>query len=205
MPRARLRIVAGRFGGRHLAGASGIRPTGERVRAAVFDRLGVEVQGARVLELFAGSGALGLEALSRGARSAVLVERDRRAAEAIQANLADLGATAEEARCLRCDVVRAVGVLARRGEVFDLVLADPPYRESAGLRPDSPLGRAVTGLAEAGCLAEGALVVVEHRREPGLTVDWPDFEVEAVRTYGDSQVTYLRYRAGPGAAAEKEP
>lgn len=204
MARAGLRIVAGRFGGRRLTGPPGIRPTGERVREAVFNRLGAEVEGARVLELFAGSGALGLEALSRGARSVVLVERDRRAAAAIEANIAALG-VAEEARCLRCDAVRAVGVLARRGEVFDLVLADPPYEESAGLRREGPLGRAVTGLAAAGCLAEGALVVVEHRREPEPAFDWPGFEVEASRTYGDTRVTYLRYRPGPAAPAEKEP
>jgi len=190
--RTQLRIVAGRFGGRRLSSAPGTRPTAERVREAVFSRLGPEVEGARVLDLYAGSGALGLEALSRGARSAVLVERSARAVVAIEANVATLDVGAE-ARWLTCGVGRAVRVLGDEGEVFDLVLADPPYAESEGLGGRTAVVQAVTELAEAGCLSDEALVVVEHRRGESRGVSWPGFEVEAERDYGDTRVTYLRY------------
>jgi len=199
----RLRIVAGRFGGRRLSSAPSTRPTGERVREAVFSRLGSEVAGARVLDLYAGSGALGLEALSRGAESVVLVENHGRAVAAVEANIKALG-VAEEVWCLRCDVGRAAQVLADRGEVFDLVLADPPYAESVVLDEHSGLARAVIGLAEAGCLSAEALVVVEHRRQGAGEVRWPGFEAEAERDYGDTRVSYLRHVGLEGPAPSKE-
>ncbi len=198
-----MRIVAGRFGGRRLSSAPGTRPTGERVREAIFSRLGPEVEGARVLDLYAGSGALGFEALSRGAESVVLVENNGRAVAAIEANIKTLSVS-EEVRCLKCHVGRAAQVLADRGEVFDLVLADPPYAEPVGLDEHSALARAVIGLAEAGRLSAEALVVVEHRRQGAGKTSWPGFEAEAERDYGDTRVTYLRYRGGGEGARGEE-
>ncbi len=203
MREIRLRIVAGRFGGRRLSSAPGTRPTSERVREAIFSRLGSEVEGARVLDLYAGSGALGFEALSRGAEPVVLVENNGRAVAAIEANTKALG-VAEEVRCLKCRVGRAAQVLADRGEVFDLVLVDPPYAESVGLDEHSPVARAVIGLAEAGRLSAEALVVVEHRRQGAGEISWPGFDVEAERDYGDTRVTYLRYRGGGEGARGEE-
>ncbi|MCK4299559.1 MAG: 16S rRNA (guanine(966)-N(2))-methyltransferase RsmD [Planctomycetes bacterium] len=198
-----MRIVAGRFGGRRLSSAPGTRPTGERVREAIFSRLGPEVEGARVLDLYAGSGALGFEALSRGAESVVLVENNGRAVAAIEANIKTLSVS-EEVRCLKCHVGRAAQGLADGGEVFDLVLVDPPYAESAGLDEHSPLARAVIGLAEAGRLSAEALVVVEHRRQGAGKTSWPGFEAEAERDYGDTRVTFLRYRGGGEGARGEE-
>ncbi len=125
---ARLRVVAGRFGGRRLERPRGAptRPTADRVREALFSMLG-DVDGDRVLDLFAGSGALGIEALSRGAASAVFVERDARAAAAIKRNLESLGV---EARVARQDVL---GFLGREQGPFDLVFCDPPYDSASRL------------------------------------------------------------------------
>ncbi|MGQ9779151.1 MAG: 16S rRNA (guanine(966)-N(2))-methyltransferase RsmD [Bacillota bacterium] len=125
-----MRIVAGRFRGRRLQGPRhpGLRPTAEKVRKAVFDILGPRVAGAVVLDLFAGAGGLGLEALSRGAKQVIFVERDRRALDLLRRNLRELGlAEGEEVRVVAGDVRMVLSRLAGAGERFDLVLADPPY------------------------------------------------------------------------------
>ena len=117
-----MRVVAGEFKGRRLQAPRGrrTRPTADRVREALFSMLG-DVSGARVLDLYAGSGALGIEALSRGAESAVFVERDQQALAAMRRNLEAVGA---EADVRRQDVSR---FLARTEGTFDLVFCDPPY------------------------------------------------------------------------------
>lgn len=115
----------------------GARPTSSRAREALFDILQDSVAGARVLELFAGSGAVGIEALSRGAREAVFVESD---AASLEKNLARLGAAPSEARVLRGDARTIAAALAREGERFDLVFADPPYAVKGALsRPIAQL------------------------------------------------------------------
>src|SRR5690606_32710194 len=133
------RIVAGRAGGRRLrVPARGTRPTSERIRAALFNALEAagEVAGARVLDLYAGSGALGLEALSRGAADAVFVESDRRAVEVLRANVRALGLGGS----VRHGTVRQV-LEAAAAEPFDLVVADPPYGT-----PDVELRAVLTAL-----------------------------------------------------------
>ena len=178
------RIIAGTAGGRTLRtpAGSGTRPTSDRVREALFSALDARdaVRGARVLDLYAGSGALGLEALSRGARSALLVESDRRAAATIGANIAALGFP--EARVLATTVTAA---LARDpGEdAADLVLVDPPYDVGEDALGDV-LARLVAGWA-----APGAVVVVERSsRSPEPA--WPDGleRLGKPRTYGETTV-----------------
>ena len=112
-----MRIVAGRFGGRRLKGPehAGLRPTADRVREALFNILAARVAGAGVLDLFAGTGGLGFEALSRGAASAVFVERDRRAVSLLRANLAALGLTPGEAEVIPGDVMAALRSAGRQG------------------------------------------------------------------------------------------
>jgi 16S rRNA (guanine966-N2)-methyltransferase len=175
------RIVAGRVGGRRITvPPSGTRPTSERVREAIFSSVAARtaLAGARVLDLYAGSGALGIEALSRGAAHALFVERDRRAAAVLRRNLADLGLTGAEVR--RSSVESVVGQPAEDG--YDLVLADPPY----GLDVDGVL----SALRHNGWLAKEALLVVERgvrSGEPG----WPTgIEQIATRRYGDTLVCY---------------
>jgi len=123
-----MRVVAGELRGRRIVAAAGreTRPTSERARAGLFDWLGARVEGARVLDLFAGTGALGIEALSRGARDAVFVERSRGALRALRSNLAELG-LAERCEVVERDLARGLGGRVAERGAFDLVFADPPY------------------------------------------------------------------------------
>ncbi|HTO71689.1 MAG TPA: 16S rRNA (guanine(966)-N(2))-methyltransferase RsmD [Myxococcota bacterium] len=123
-----MRVVAGELRGRRLSSVPGreTRPTTDRARAGVFDWLGSRVEAARVLDLFAGTGALGIEALSRGAREAVFVERARPALRVLRENVASLG-LGDRARVVERDLARGLGPVAADGAVFELVFADPPY------------------------------------------------------------------------------
>ena len=168
-----MRVVAGEFKGRRLAAPRGARtrPTADRVREALFSMLG-DVSGARVLDLYAGSGALGIEALSRGAESAVFVERDRAALAALERNLEATGARGE---VRRQDVAR---FLARPEGTFDLVFCDPPYDGAP----------AVAGaLAEAlpGITGEDARIVTESDKRNPLLLPLP---LAVERTYGDTRI-----------------
>jgi 16S rRNA (guanine966-N2)-methyltransferase len=180
------RIVAGKAGGRRLkVPPKGTRPTSERVREALFNALEVagELDDARVLDLYAGSGALGLEALSRGAADAVFVEADRRAIEVLQRNIAELrlGGT------VRSGQVEAV-VAGSSSQPFDVVLADPPYAVNA-----AQLGAVLTGLAAGGWVADGALIVIERATRDGEP-DWPPgFEPMRVKRYGDTALHWAEY------------
>jgi 16S rRNA (guanine966-N2)-methyltransferase len=147
------------------------RPTADRVREALFSMLG-DVSGARVLDLYAGSGALGLEALSRGADSAVLVERDPRAAAAIRANIDAVGAEAELRR------QDALGFLTGSEGMFDLVFCDPPY--DSGPRIAGPLAERLPAV-----LAEGARIVTESDKRRPLELPFP---LLTERTYGDTRI-----------------
>jgi 16S rRNA (guanine966-N2)-methyltransferase len=173
------RIVAGSAGGRRLrVPPEGTRPTSERVREALFNALDAadELTGARVLDLYAGSGALGLEALSRGAADALFVESDRRAADVLRANLRDvgLGGTVRSGQ-----VVQVLG-----GEPdlpYDLALADPPY----GL-PASELHAVLTRLAHGGWLSASGLVIVERATRDG-DIAWPAaYRPMRLKRYGDT-------------------
>ena len=152
-----MRVVAGEFGGRRLKAPPGLdtRPTADRVREAVFSILG-SVDGLRVADLYAGSGALGIEALSRGASTAVFVESDRAAADVIEQNLATLGATGGEV--VRRDVLAWLGSAGERA--FDLVFCDPPYDAAAEIA--QPLTELLPRVA-----APQALIVTESsKRNP---------------------------------------
>jgi len=184
------RIVAGVAGGRRLrVPPAGTRPTSDRVREALFSSLDARMDfaGARVLDLYAGSGALALEALSRGAAYALLVESDRKAAQVVRANIAELARTGAELR------VGAVGaVLAQGGAgAFDLVFADPPY----DLDTDT-ITAEVAELGARGWLSDGALVVVERSvRSPEIV--WPAGFVPAKpRRYGETRLESAEYELG---------
>ena len=184
---ARLRVVAGSVGGRRLvAPRSAARPTTDRVKEAVFASLGPDrLEGAAVLDLYAGSGALGIEALSRGAARAVFVDHDRAAVDAISANLAATGFTAI-ARVLR-SAVAAFLVPPVPDAPFDLVLLDPPYDA-----PSTGVTAVLRALAAPGVLAPGATVVLERPRRPGAidgAVDLPEhWQNRSERAYGDTLV-----------------
>jgi 16S rRNA (guanine966-N2)-methyltransferase len=180
-----VRVVAGRFGGRRLRAPKGgtiTRPTSDRVREALFSMLDA-VTGEQVLDLFAGTGALGIEALSRGARRAVFVERDGDALNALTDNLAALGLQQGEAEVRRGDALGALRTARMREETYDLVLIDPPYR-----RADA-WGRELPGALEP-LLAPRARVVVESDRRAPLGLPW---EIVKERRYGDTSITIHRH------------
>jgi 16S rRNA (guanine966-N2)-methyltransferase len=168
-----VRVVAGEFRGRRLTAPRGTRtrPTADRVREALFSMLG-DVSGARVLDLYAGSGALGIEALSRGADSAVFVERNPRAVAAIERNLESLGL---EQEVLRQDAVR---FLARAEGTFDLVFCDPPYDSASRLA--GPLAEHLPALT-----SEHARIVTESDKRSPLELPFP---LLTERTYGDTRI-----------------
>ena len=184
------RIVAGTAGGRRLAvPAKGTRPTSERVREALFSAIeaAMELRGARVLDLYAGSGALGIEALSRGAARVTFVESERAALAVLERNLATVGMP---------------GALVRRGKVgavlaipeptpYDLVLADPPYAID-----DADLAAMLTALTN-GWTRPGSVVVLERGRQAGEP-DWPrPLVATRTRRYGDTELHWARH-ADPG-------
>jgi 16S rRNA (guanine966-N2)-methyltransferase len=168
-----LRVVAGAFKGRRLVAprGAGTRPTADRVREALFSMLG-DVEGARVLDLFAGSGALGIEALSRGAASVVFVERDARAAAAIERNLAAVGA---DARIARQDVGRFLG---RDEGPYDLVFCDPPYDSASRLA--GTLAESLPALTS----PDARIVTESDKRNPLLL----PFPLLTERAYGDTRI-----------------
>lgn len=176
------RIVAGSAGGRRIeVPPRGTRPTSDRVREAVFSALeaAVDLEGARVLDLYAGSGALGLEALSRGAGCATFVEADRRAAQIVRRNAESLGFRREA----HVEQAKAETALAEPPpEPFDVVFADPPY----DLDP-ARLGQVLRSLAT-GWTAPGAVVVLEQAVRAG-DPPWPEaLTPERTRRYGDTAV-----------------
>lgn len=179
------RIVAGTAGGRRLkVPPKGTRPTSERVREALFSSLEamVDLDGAKVLDLYAGSGALGFEALSRGAGHATFVESDKRAADVLKGNAKELGFAGTV-------VVNrtAEAYVAAEGEKFDLVFADPPYAVG-----DDELAKVLKGIVPR--LADEAILIVERASRSGEPA-WPE-EVESLRAkrYGDTAVYWAQVR-----------
>jgi 16S rRNA (guanine966-N2)-methyltransferase len=179
-----LRIIAGRFGGRRLRSPSGrgTRPTSERVREALFSILG-SLDGLVALDLFAGTGALGIEALSRGASRAVFVERDAAALRVLADNLAALGLDRSEAEIHRGDAVSALRTARERHETYDLVFIDPPYGHA-------PAWEETLSVALPPLLEPGARVVVESDRRVPLGLS---LAVEQQRRYGDTTITIHRH------------
>lgn len=178
-----MRVIAGRLGGRRLQAPRGrcTRPTSDRVREAVFSMLG-PLGGERVLDLFAGTGALGIEALSRGARHAVFVERDAGAAHVLERNLSALELGPDVARTRRADALGALRSARSAKETYDLVFIDPPYSRAGELAAE--LSEVLPPL-----LAAGARIVVESDRRSPLELAMP---VERRRRYGDTSITIHR-------------
>lgn len=191
----RVRVIGGRLGGQRLrVPERGTRPTSDRVRQALFDRLGEAVTGARVLDLYAGSGALGIEALSRGAAKAVFVDRSPAAARVIRENLSRLGlGERAEVWTMRADA--ALVRLVRAGHTFDVVFLDPPYAD----RSDGIAG------ALAKVTRSGGLCVWECSAHGAVPAVPPEFAADRTARYGDTLVTLWRRTVeAPGAAPADE-
>ncbi len=182
-----MRVIAGEAHGRRLRAPRGLvtRPATARVRASIFSRLAArtEISGARVLDLFAGSGSLGLEGLSRGAQSAVFVDSSRAAAGAIRENLRALGLE-QRAEIMVAGVARAIALLGARGARFDLVFVDAPYRNDISVA-------VIETLAASGVLGADAYVAV---RQAGRAPEISPAGLEAINcaTLGDHRITLYR-------------
>jgi 16S rRNA (guanine966-N2)-methyltransferase len=194
------RVIGGTAGGRRLRTPHGdrTRPTSDRVREALFSALESalgSLAGLRFLDLYAGSGAVGLEAASRGAGHARLVEHDRRAARLAEDNARLLG-LADRVEVVAQPVATALGRRTRppydqdEPHRYDVVFADPPYRH-----PDADVADALTLLAAHGWLAPGAVVVVERSSRAALA--WPvGYAPDRVRTYGETALHWARWTGG---------
>jgi 16S rRNA (guanine(966)-N(2))-methyltransferase RsmD len=186
-----MRIIAGALKGRRLATPRGAttRPTADQVRIALMDTLTPRLPGARVLDLFAGAGGVGLEALSRGAAHATFVEQDARAVAALRDNVTALGLGAL-VRIRRADVLREIPALYGAGERFDIVFLDPPYE--AGLVEST-----LATLGGGGLLRPEAVVVAQHftKRAPPPSIG--ALGVFRTRRFGETTLTFYRAGAAP--------
>lgn len=181
-----MRVIAGELKGRRLVTPRGprTRPTSDMVRGSCLDTLMPWIAHGAFLDLFAGAGAVGIEALSRGAPAAVFVETEAQAVRALRGNLSALGLESR-ATVVRVDAVRAVERLAAEGRRFAVVFIDPPY--------DSPQGpAALAAVADGRCLEAGAIVVVQHAtKSPPRLPDGALDEWKA-RRFGGTTLTFLR-------------
>ena len=186
-----MRVIGGVWRGRRILAPQGrdTRPTSDRVREAVFSTvysLIGDIAGLRVADLYAGSGALGIEALSRGAASCVFVDSDRAAVATIRRNLEGLGVGPTEAMVVQADAGRR-GVLPGSATPVALLLADPPYRIDA-----AAFSQVMEALAACGALEADALVVYEHAAD--ACAEWPTgFRAGVIRRYGTTAVSFATY------------
>jgi 16S rRNA (guanine966-N2)-methyltransferase len=178
-----MRIVAGSFGGRRLHPPKNraIRPTSDRVREAIFSIIAEQIPDANVLDLFAGTGALGLEALSRGASRAVFVDQSAEANRLIRANV-ELCGVQDRATVMQKSIVQALRRLGKDGCTFDLVFMDPPYGRGT-------IETTLSLLDEVA--APGALLIAEHHRKDPLPERSGNWMKTQDRKYGDTVVSFL--------------
>ena len=194
-----MRVIAGTHRGRTIKAPKGdlTRPTTDRVRESLFSSLtsllGADLGGGAVLDAFAGSGALGIEALSRGCSSATFVEQDRSAMRVLRSNIESLG-LGSRSRLVEANVLSLAGACALPGGPFSLLLLDPPYRlawcDIEGL---------TSALVRCGLLADEAVIVYEHARDaPG---EWlSGFDLTTRRKYGTTEIDIVVYQAGRGSS-----
>ncbi|WP_407886078.1 16S rRNA (guanine(966)-N(2))-methyltransferase RsmD [Levilactobacillus sp. N40-8-2] len=178
-----MRIVAGDFGGRRLKAVPGMatRPTTDKVKEALFNIIGPYFDGGRSLDLFAGSGGLSIEAVSRGVAQAVLIDKQYAAIKTIKDNVAVTKAP-EKFEILKRDANRALKELAGRGDQFDLVFFDPPYAQQK-------IAEQMATLRELGLLASGARIICETDQQAQLPDDVAGFDFVERRDYGITELT----------------
>lgn len=185
-----MRVIAGALKGRRLVTprGHGTRPTADQVRIALMDTLTPHLPGSDVLDLFAGAGGVGIEALSRGAARATFVERDRRASEALRQNLATLGLQSVS-RVLTMDVERALPRLDTAGDRFDIIFLDPPY--------DTPLVPTTVEWLGGGRLTRpGGLVIAQHfTKRAAALAPLPALTRVRARRFGETTLTFFRSAA----------
>jgi 16S rRNA (guanine966-N2)-methyltransferase len=182
-----MRVISGRMKGRKLSTLPGstVRPTADRVKEAMFSILGPKPVAADVLDLYAGSGALGIEAISRGARSAVFIDRSLKVKKILGRNLDVCNITAR-ATVVQWDIQKNLNCLKTFPHPFDLIFMDPPYGHAL-------VARTIGHLITSQCLSDDAIIVAEH--EPGLEFDPFDaaLTLSDTRRYGSNQLSFFQY------------
>ncbi|MFQ5540091.1 MAG: 16S rRNA (guanine(966)-N(2))-methyltransferase RsmD [Candidatus Binatia bacterium] len=182
-----MRVIGGTAKGHRLKSPKGrsLRPTADRVKEALFNILPHDLSGLRVLDLFAGTANLTLEALSRGAQEAYLVDASREAEKTIHRNLQALGFS-QKARVWVAPVLRTIRVLGRRGEKFDLIFVDPPYEK--GL-----VGRVLGTISREGLLREAGVLVAEHSGKEEVKESFGSLSLHDQRRYGGTLLSFFGY------------
>ena len=196
-----VRIIAGIFKSRKLLSprSRAVRPTADRVKEALFQIIASSLEGASVLDLYAGSGNLGLEALSRGAERCWFIEHDPACCAVIRKNIERLGVGART-RVMRIECTRAVRLLSARGERFGLVLADPPYHTSK--EGKSEFKKILRALERYDTFAPHAMVVIEHFKKDQPPNDLTRLNLKMQRRYGDTALSFFDVR-GEGECCQK--
>ena len=180
-----MRVIAGSLRGKKLAPIRGvdIRPTADRIRESIFNIISGHVDQASVLDLFAGTGALGIEALSRGARRALFVDRHREAIATIKKNL-HACRLENRARVIRWDIESNLDCIRPSESLFDIVFMDPPYHKTLILS-------ALKNIRPPGILSPNCLIVIEHSIQESLPAALPGFKLNDQRRYGKTLVSFL--------------
>jgi len=191
-----MRVIAGEHKGRRLTAVpgKGTRPTTDKVKESIFNMIGPYFEGGWALDLYAGTGGLGIEALSRGIERAVFVEWDARAFSVVKQNIAACRLE-DRAELYRIDAARALKALAKRGASFDLVFLDPPYAQQR-------IAEEVAEMQEMGLLAPDAWIVAEHDADVTLPETIGDCSVDRVATYGETSITLYLHQ--PDADTKKK-
>lgn len=182
-----MRIIGGEFRGRKLLSVRGAhtRPTADRTREAVFNILGSDVQGAIVLDLFAGTGALGLEALSRGAQTAFFIDTNKNTLSILKRNIHTCSVDSR-ATVMQWNIVKSLNCIRSVDPAFNLVFMDPPYNKHL-LEPT------LSNLHDSCCLDENVRVIIEHSASETVPADVVPFELLDRRRYGKTLVSFLGY------------
>ena len=186
-----MRIIGGEYKSRSIAMPRGVemRPTQDKVREALFNILG-DIAGKKVLELFAGSGAFGIEAISRGAASATFVDNNFRCVQTIKSNLGSLGVPDSRYNIMRADALKFPAKVAEACEKYDIIFLDPPYYRDMAKK-------CLINLDSCDILTQAGFVVAEHFRKDNLIFDMKRLVLEKERRYGDTVISIFRKaRAG---------
>ena len=188
-----MRIIAGEHRGRIIKMPKGVatRPTQDRVREAIFNVIREKVPEARVLDLYAGSGAFGMEALSRGAQSAIFIDNNINSIKAIKANLSLLGYQAPRAQVFKKDGVKAIEGFKKEGLVFDIIFMDPPYHKGAAKN-------ALIKISACDILAHRGFVVAEHFTKDAMPDEAGRLKLLKRKKYGDTVVSFYNGRHEKG-------
>jgi 16S rRNA (guanine966-N2)-methyltransferase len=190
-----MRIITGKARGLHLTVPRNydVRPTADRVKESLFNIIGQRVSGAAVLDLFAGTGNLGLEAWSRGARYIQFVDHNRSSLKLVQSNIAKCHAE-QDCKVLKYDAEAAVDLLYRQGQRFDLIFVDPPYNKGW-------IQKILRKLTQFPLLTESGWLILEHSRHDDLSGQVPaGYELFRSQQYGETILTFLCYASTPATA-----